>query len=195
MRTPLSLFSLILVTAVSAAAQVAPADQQIAAAILAAPEPYRADATVHGYDASGAFTVLREGSGELVCLADAPDDERWSVSCYHRSLEPYMARGRELRAQGVEGEAINERRWQEVEAGSLDLPYGALLYVLHGDGWDEQAREVKNPYLRWVIYTPFATPEETGLSIRQRAPGEPWLMFPGTAGAHIMITPPRGGGS
>jgi hypothetical protein len=41
-----------------------------------------------------------------------------------------------------------------------------------------------------VIYLPFATAESTGLSLKA-SPGAPWLMYPGTAGAHIMINPPR----
>ena len=36
-----------------------------------------------------------------------------------------------------------------------------------------------------------ATPESTGLSTSPGAPGAPWLMYPGTPGAHIMINPPK----
>ena len=32
--------------------------------------------------------------------------------------------------------------------------------------------------------------ESEDLPAQPTAPGAPWLMFPGTAGAHIMITPP-----
>ncbi len=64
------------------------------------------------------------------------------------------------------------------------------LYVLSGSEYDSATGKVAGAYLRWVIYTPFATPESTGLSTKA-APGAPWLMFPGTAGAHIMINPPR----
>jgi hypothetical protein len=40
-----------------------------------------------------------------------------------------------------------------------------------------------------VVYVPYATPESTGLST---TPGTaPWLMYPGTPGAHIMISPPK----
>jgi len=41
-----------------------------------------------------------------------------------------------------------------------------------------------------VVYVPYATAATTGLPTRP-APGVPWLMDPGTAGAHIMISPPR----
>ena len=64
-----------------------------------------------------------------------------------------------------------------------------MLYVLTGSGYDAAQGQVTNPYLRWVVYTPYATPESTGLST---APGPgPWLMYPGTPGAHIMISPPK----
>ncbi len=65
-----------------------------------------------------------------------------------------------------------------------------MLYVLTGSSFDAATGKVNEPYLRWVIYTPYATAESTGLSTKS-APGAPWLMYPGTPGAHIMISPPR----
>ena len=64
-----------------------------------------------------------------------------------------------------------------------------MLYVLTGSSFDSAKGELVDSYLRWVVYSPYATPESTGLSI---TPGTaPWLMYPGTAGAHIMISPPK----
>ena len=168
------------------------ADAQIAAAVLAAPEERRAGATVLGYDEKGALVTLRKGSNELVCLADDPHAPGFSVACYHQDLEPYMARGRELRAQGVTNQrAINQTRWKEVEAGSLKMAKEPrTLYVLTGKTYDGATATVTDQYLRWVIYVPFATPETTGLATRPVENG-PWLMDPGTPGAHIMITPTR----
>ncbi|HUH12265.1 MAG TPA: hypothetical protein VMK65_04115 [Longimicrobiales bacterium] len=172
-------------------AQAPPPAQQVAAAVLAAPAERRADATVLGWDEAGAVITLRQGTNDLVCLADDPRDDAWSAACYHASLEPFMARGRELAAQGVGGQERSTRRFQEIEAGTLPFPSEpAMLYVLHGEGFDAESGEVVQPYLRWVIYTPFATAESTGLSTTP-VQGAPWLMGPGTAGAHIMITPPR----
>lgn len=168
------------------------AAEQVASAVQAAPEAERDRVTVIGWTEDGGTTVLREGTSKLVCLADEPGDEEWSVACYHRSLEPFMARGRELRARGVEGEERNRVRWEEAEAGTLQMPTApATLYVLHGDGWDAEAGAVRNPFLRYVIYMPGATAESTGLPTTP-AEGVPWLMFPGTPGAHVMIVPPRG---
>ncbi|HEX9800726.1 MAG TPA: hypothetical protein VGC00_11230 [Thermoanaerobaculia bacterium] len=178
--------------AVAAAAAVPPAAEQIAAALQAAPEDRRDGARVLGYGADGAVAELRAGSNDLVCLADKPGDEAFSVACYHASLEPYMRRGRELEAAGVSGEERMKRRWQEADAGTLAMPEKpATLYVLHGSGFDAASGKVLDPYLRWVVYTPWATPESTGLPLAPQAPGAPWLMFPGTAGAHIMITPAK----
>lgn len=183
-------------TVAASAAQpaVPPAAEQVASALQAAPADRREGATVLGYDAAGKLVRLREGTNDLICLADNPAEEGWSVACYHESLEPFMSRGRELRQQGVGGAEVNETRFREIEEGTLPFPREApTLHVLHGEGWDADAGEVRAPYLRWVIYTPFATAESTGLSTAATDQG-PWLMFPGTAGAHIMITPPRPGG-
>jgi hypothetical protein len=101
-----------------------------------------------------------------------------------------MARGRELAAKGAKGKERHEMRWKEVEQGKVPIPREPrLLYVLTGAGYDAAKGEVINPYLRWVVYTPYATPESTGLSTTA-GPG-PWLMYPGTPGAHIMISPPK----
>jgi len=172
-------------------ANVPPIKEQIAAAIQAAPEDRRDGAAVLGYDVGGKLVTLREGTNDLICLADQPGDQSFSVACYHKDLEPYMARGRELAQQKIQGKARNEYRWREVEEGKLKIPREPrLLYVLTGTGFDPASGVVKDAYLRWVIYLPFATAESTGLST-ESAPGKPWLMDAGTAGAHIMISPPR----
>lgn len=177
-------------------AQTPSADVQIAGALAAAPAADRAGATVLGFQADGSLTTLREGTGSLVCLADDPTREGWSTACYHESLEPFMARGRELRAEGVtDSGELAQRRWAEADAGTLPMPEEpAMLYVMTGDGFDPATGSVANAFTRWVIYTPWATAESTGLPPQPTAPGAPWLMFPGTAGAHIMITPPQPGG-
>ncbi|MBX3276911.1 MAG: hypothetical protein KF868_02800 [Acidobacteria bacterium] len=175
-----------------AAKTVPPAAEQIAAAVLAAPEERRAGAAVLGYDAQGKLVTLRQGTNDIVCLADTPGDARFSVACYHKDLEPFMARGRELASQGITGGDRNQQhRWKEVEEGKLAMPREPrTLYVLSGKGFDAASGTVVDAALRWVIYIPFATAESTGLSTKPKQ-GEPWLMDAGTAGAHIMITPKR----
>jgi hypothetical protein len=164
-------------------------EDQIAAAVQAAPKERRAQVTVLGYSADGKVTTLRQGTNDLFCLADNPADKQFSVACYHKDLEPFMARGRELNEQ-YKGKERHEQRWKEVDDGKVKMPREPrMLYVLTGSGFDSAKGEVTNSYLRWVVYVPYATPESTGLST---TPGTaPWLMYPGTAGAHIMISPPK----
>lgn len=185
-----------LIPAVPTAGQTAWAnlspEMQIRLAVQAAPAEARLNATVQGYDGEGNFVTLREGDGHLVCMAPDPNREGFEVSCHHRGLEPYFERGRELSAQGVTGNERTMARWNEFEAGELPIPYGSTNYIMTGSGFDPSTGEISDSFLRWVIYTPMATPETTGLSAQ---PGNivPWLMFPGTPGSHIMIVPPRGG--
>jgi len=102
-----------------------------------------------------------------------------------------MSRGRELLAQKVTGAKRNQIRFKEVEDGKLPMPKEPrTLYVLTGKSFDAASGKVQDPYLRWVIYVPFATAQSTGLST-EASESAPWLMSPGTAGAHIMINPPR----
>jgi hypothetical protein len=173
------------------AAEVPSPEAQIAAAVLAAPMDLREGAAVLGYNAQGQLVKLREGKNELICVTNDPSKTSFSVTCYHKDLEPYMARGRELLAQKITGQQRNEMRWKEVAEGKLSLPREPrTLYVLTGSGFDSNSGKVTDAYLRWVIYLPFATPESTGLSTKP-SENAPWLMYPGTAGAHIMINPKK----
>ena len=171
--------------------EVPSVEAQIKQALLAAPTDRREAATVLGYTTAGALETLRKGTNDLVCVADNPHRTDFKVSCHHQDLEPYMARGRALRATGINGQDNLKARWKEIDAGKLEMPKTPrTLYVLHGEGYDSAKGEIVKPYLRWVIYTPYATPASTGLST-EASPSAPWLMFPGTAGAHIMINPPK----
>jgi hypothetical protein len=175
----------------SASAAVPPAAEQIAAAVLPLPADLRASATVMGYAPDGRFVTLRDGAGAMTCLASNPKMERFHVACYHKSLEPFMARGRELRAQGVTGVQVDSVRFREARAGTLKLPKEpALLYSLTGGSYDPATGAATGSRPLFVVYMPYATAESTGLSATPvRGGGVPWIMLPGTPKAHIMFTP------
>jgi hypothetical protein len=177
--------------AAAAPAAAAPAAEQIAAAVLAAPADRRAAAGVLGYDDKGALVTLREGTNDQICLADNPKDTGFSVACYHKDLEPFMARGRAMAVEGVKAADREDLRHKEIAAGTLKMPREPRsLCVISGTGFDAASGKIAEAYTRWVVYTPFATPESTGLS-QTPVPGGPWLMYPGKGTAHIMINPPR----
>jgi hypothetical protein len=173
------------------AAELPSKEVQIASAVLAAPAELRDGAAVLGFDAQGARVKLREGTNEMICLAPDPAKKTFEADCYHKDLEPFMARGRELLAQKITGAKRTEIRNKEVEDGKLAMPREPrTLYVLTGSSFDAATGKVQDSYLRWVIYVPFATPKTTGLSTKG-SDGAPWLMAPGPAAAHIMINPPK----
>jgi hypothetical protein len=187
--------ALLLMVAGSAHAQNAtttPIELQVRAAVAALPEQFRANATVLGYrSATAPLTQIRAGDGPFICLADDPKEERFHVACYHRSLEPLMLRGRELRASGVTGNAVDSVRSSEAASGKLKMPsQPAILHSLTaGTGTpDGQTGLVTGARPLHVIYVPFATSETTGLPTRPAGNG-PWLMGAGTFKAHIMFTP------
>lgn len=188
-------FSLLfaLVPCLMASAQVPPPKIQIQTALLAAPENKRDSATVYGFNEKIEMVLLQQGANELICVADDPSQPEFSVACYHKDLHPFMQRGRELRKMGKKHEEIFETREKEAKSGELVLPkQPTSLYVLTAKDADynKSTGEVKNTYLRSVVYIPFATAESTGLPLKPAAPGMPWIMHPGTHGAHIMINPP-----
>ncbi len=175
----------------ASSAQSRSAEEQIANAVLAAPEPLRMGAEVLGYGADGTLVTLQEGfpSNPLICLADDPARERFHVACYHRALEPYMSRGRELRAAGRDGSEAIAIRQDEAREGALLMPsHPAALYNLSAPARpSEPGREPEEAGRLFVIYVPGATTEELGLPPAP-ADGSPWLMYPGEPNAHIMIS-------
>lgn len=174
-------------------AQVYSVEDKINMAVFAAPEEHREEAKVLGFDDDGNVITLREGSNEFVCLADNPESSRFHVSCYKITLEPFMARGRALKAEGKNPGEVFEIREQEAIAGTLEMPKEpATLYAFFGDevSYDSETNTIEGAQYRYSIYIPFATQQTTGLPLRPNAPGHPWLMDPGTHRAHIMITPP-----
>jgi hypothetical protein len=163
--------------------------QQVAAAVLPLPEAMRAGAAVLGYRVRGQLVPLRPGTNGMICLADEPADPAFHVACYHESMEPFMARGRALRAAGVTGDQVDTVRFREVRGGTLRVPSApAALYSLTGDSasWDPATNAVRGARPLHVVYVPFATTATTGISDVPAA-DRPWLMFPGTPKAHIMI--------
>lgn len=164
---------------------------QIAGAVLAAPEDRRTGAKVLGWDVAGKLFTLREGTNELICIADNPKIDGFNVACYHKDLDAFMARGRELTAQGITDDKQRDAmRFKEVDEKKLSIPKDAFLTVMTGKSFDPATGQVADAYTRWVVYVPYATAASTGLPAKPM-PGVPWLMDPGTAGAHIMISPPR----
>lgn len=171
---------------------ILPAEIQIKTAELAAPEDLRSGVMVYGYESTGKMVVLREGSNNLICLADDPTKPGISVSCYGKKLEPFMKRGRELTAEGKSEMEKREIRKKEAEEGTLELTdVPGMVYILNGEeeNYNRNTGELKDGKFRYVIYIPYATVESTGLPARPEIPGMPWLMDPGTHRAHIMITP------
>jgi hypothetical protein len=172
--------------------EILPAEIQINTAVLPAPEEDKADAMVYGYDQQGNLVVLREGTNNLVCLCDDPTKEGISVSCYSKKLEPFMARGRELTAQGKNFKEKRQIRGEEIASGKIKMPEEpSMTYIFYGtdENYDKTTGDLKDGKFRYVIYTPFATTESTGLPGKPHAPGMPWLMDPGTHRAHIMVGP------
>jgi len=138
--------------------------------------------------------VLRKGGNGMICLADDPAQKGLSVSCYHQDLEPFMERGRQLKKEGKSFQEIFDLREEEVKSGKLKMPSQPTtlyVYTAPDESFNAQTGDVKDGYLRYVIYIPYATAESTGLPLKPDFDGQPWIMNPGTHRAHIMINPPK----
>ncbi|MDU8885437.1 hypothetical protein RXV94_04635 [Yeosuana sp. MJ-SS3] len=164
----------------------------IATALMAAPEASRDKCKVIGYNMAGEFVTLKEGNNEFIVLADNPKKTGFNAACYHKDLEPFMARGRELRAEGKTAVEIFDIREQEAKSGKLDMGKpGSTLHIYYGPNelYDPETSKVKGAQYRYVVYLPFATAQSTGLPEKPIGANHPWIMNPGTHRAHIMISP------
>ena len=163
----------------------------IATALMAAPEASRANCKVIGYNMAGEFVTLKEGDNEFIILADDPNKDGFSAACYHKDLEPFMARGRALKAEGKTSKDIFDIREAEMKAGKLKITPGSTLHIYYGakTEYNPETSKVDGAQLRYVVYMPWATAESTGLPEAPIAPNHPWIMNPGTHRAHIMISP------
>jgi hypothetical protein len=158
--------------------------QIIAKALSPLPEDLRADATVYTYnETTGERITLKEGTNHVECR---PTDAEGFTRC-----NPIYLRGRndltaKLRAQGLDGDALTAAVQQAEDEGRIaPRRFGSLSY-----------RRFDTPdriqYL-FVVSLPNATPEDLGMptgpqrdnSLAGR--GTPWMMRPGTPGAHLMI--------
>ena len=158
--------------------------QIIAKALSPLPEDLRADATVYTYDeATGERITLKEGTNHVECR---PTDAEGFTRC-----NPIYLRGRndlsaKLRAQGLEGDELTAALQQAEDEGRIaPRRFGSLSY-----------RRFDTPdriqYL-FVVSLPNATPESLGMPTGPQRDnalagrGTPWMMRPGTPGAHLMI--------
>jgi hypothetical protein len=165
---------------------------QIQTALLSAPADKRENATVLGYNKKGEFVELRRGTNEMICLADDPKTPGLNVASYHKDLEPFMKRGRDLRQSGKSAKEATDIRDEEVKNGKLLMPKQPTtlyVYTAKAENYDPLTGLIKEGFLRYVIYVPYATAESTGLPTKPDVAGMPWLMDPGSHRAHIMITP------
>ena len=193
MRYVLALAASAAIPAIAAAQaqsfQVAPPAQQIALAVLPAPAGFREASTVLGYRPDGQLVRLRLGDNGIICLADDPKEARFHASCYHQSLEPFMARGREIRARyGNKRDLTDSLRLIDIRAGRIKMPANAVLYQIFAadDSVNVATAAIKSPSYLDVVYMPGATTKSTGLTT-DALRGTPWLMYPGKPWAHIMI--------
>lgn len=170
------------------------AEKQIKAAVSAAPEGMQEGAKVMGYNDSGDLFTLREGTNQLICLADDPEQKNFHVACYHKDLEPFMRRGRELKDKGLSRKKVDSLRREEIKEGEIEMPQKPMaLYSLTGSGnaFDYSTGQVINASPLYVIYIPYATQETTGLSKKPVSKGAPWIMEPGKPWTHIMVMTAR----
>jgi hypothetical protein len=168
----------------AATARAQSAEAQIKEALTPLPEDLKTGATVVAYDATGMRKVLRQGTNAIECQPRNPTDG--FIRCYNKILAPRRDLEAKLHAEKKTDKEVSDAIGAALKAGTIKAPpFGTMSYR----ATSEEGR-IK---LLWVMSVPNATPESIGVStVSQRdaaikGQGLPWLMLPGTAGAHVMI--------
>lgn len=159
------------------------ASDPVTQATLVLPNDLRAGATVYKYDANGERQVLRKGTNQIECMPKGADGFTWCYNVAGAARRDFTAK---LRAQKKTDKEIEAAVAEATKAGTIKpTAFGTMSYRLYG--------KPDRIQLLWVLSVPNATPETIGVSTasqREEAleqKGVPWLMLPGTPGAHIMI--------
>ena len=153
-------------------------EEQIEQAVLALPESLREGATVIRFE-EGRQIILRAGDNGLFCRVDDPDSPGIALWCYPRAHDEYARRWYQLAADGMAARDVDAQIADEIKAGEIEWPPGIVNYNLRGPNLD-------NAVSTTVIYVPFATGADLGIQ-EERDFHRPWLMYAGTAFAHIMM--------
>jgi len=173
------LATILTLTAVSAVGQENTVARQIKEALLPLPDALRDGATVVFDAIPGKRIVLRKGTNRLICRANT-SKILFDVHCHTEQLDAFYTRFAQLALEGKSNSEIRDTVNAEVASGKLiSPPVGATVYEMSGD-----SSESSLPLMS--VFLPYATAESTGLST-ERDHYRPWLMWAGTAFAHVMI--------
>ncbi len=173
-----------MVPAVATQARAQGNDALIKEAVQPLPDDLKAGATVVTYDEkTGERKVIRAGTNFIECQPKAKDG---FVRCYNKVMAPRRDMEAKLRAQGKSDKEVSDAIAAAMKSGELKpAPFGTISYR-----YSDDPGRIK---LLWVISVPNATPEQLGISTESqrdaalKGNGKPWMMLPGTPGAHIMI--------
>jgi len=89
----------------------------------------------------------------------------------------------------VKDDMVDTVRLPEVQSGKLPMPTApTAMYQLFGGRYDPARKSVTGAHPLFMLYMRGATAASTGLP-DQPVDGGPWIMYPGTPKAHIMLSP------
>ncbi len=162
-RLVLTLCALSLAVAFPAAQS---AEDEMNRALMAAPPALRANAMVIKLDSGGDYTVLREGSNDLVCWDRSDEPGRgFSVQCTSVANLARIQQNRAFNMSGGTAEEIRALREEAEADGTREVSaFGSVYYTLNG-------ADAESASMHITIAVPFATGESLGYPDRAATRG------------------------
>lgn len=170
------------VVLIPAPAHAQSSTQAVERALAAAPARARDNTSVVRWNADFSHTMLKEGSGPLVCYdrSDEPGRANFAVQCTSSGNLDRVAQNRRFQVEGAgDRAAVRGLVAAAEEAGSRIAPvYGSVWISMNGEDQGSARSHT-------TIAVPGATTASTGLPDNPREGGA-WIMDAGMSSAHIM---------
>lgn len=169
-------------------------NQSFGRAVTPLPPTLRSGATIVRLDSEFRPHVMRQGSNNMVCIDDRPNDDEFDVRCYKDSFIPVVYRAFQL-GYGVAGPKVRD----EILAGKLKLskePTAGYRCLGPAAGYDERNNKIDERIECWQsVHFPFKTAAEIGFPEEKDVPDReqyttPYVMGSGSYWSHVMLRHP-----
>jgi len=160
---------------------LAQSQSEIDTALLAAPAPLKAAATVIKWKPDFTYDTLRKGTNRLVCFdkSNMPGQQPFSIECSSIANVERIAQNLKFEAEPDRAKRTAAIAAAEKNGTRIKPEYGSVWFHLMG-----MNKETARTHM--TVALPGATSASTGLPDNGQQGGA-WVMDAGTSGAHLMV--------
>jgi hypothetical protein len=165
------------------------ATAEIEAALAAAPQALRADASVWVTGPQG-YSQAVGGTNGVTCLVGREDGGGWAPICWDRegteTILPVVLEEERLRQAGKSAAEVQQAIDAGFRSGRFRAPRRAgVSWMLSAHNYVDAGGRIINYHPHVMIYAPYLTNAEVHGDPRN--PALPWVLFEGTPHAYLIV--------